>query len=83
MTQRAIIYCRVSTKEQVANLSLPVQQRACLDYCERQGISIARVFVEEGESAKTVDRPELQACCPTVVNNVALFSTSSFIPSIG
>jgi site-specific DNA recombinase len=61
MTQRAIIYCRVSTKEQVANLSLPVQQRACLDYCERQGISIARVFVEEGESAKTADRPELQA----------------------
>jgi site-specific DNA recombinase len=61
MTQRAVVYCRVSTKEQVNNLSLPVQQRACLEYCDRQGISIARVFMEEGESAKTADRPELQA----------------------
>jgi site-specific DNA recombinase len=60
MTQRAVVYCRVSTKEQVANFSLPVQQRACLDYCERQGIAIARVFIEEGESAKTADRPELK-----------------------
>ncbi len=59
--QRAVVYCRVSTKEQVSNLSLPVQQRACLDYCDQQGIGIARVFMEEGESAKTADRPELQA----------------------
>src|SRR5436853_3450669 len=60
MIQRAVIYCRVSTKEQLANLSLPAQQRACLDYCERQGIALDRVFVEEGESAKTADRPELK-----------------------
>jgi site-specific DNA recombinase len=60
MSQRAVIYCRVSTKEQTQNLSLPVQQRACLDYCEKHGFEVARVFIEEGESAKTADRPELQ-----------------------
>ena len=57
MTQRAVVYCRVSTKEQVSNLSLPVQQRACLEYCDRQGIAIARVFMEEGESAKQQTGP--------------------------
>jgi len=56
----AVIYCRVSTKEQVANLCLSTQRRACRDYCKRQGFGIAGEFIEEGGSAKTADRPELQ-----------------------
>jgi site-specific DNA recombinase len=59
--KRGVIYCRVSTKEQVTSLSLPAQERACRDYCGRNGIEVDRVFIEEGESAKTTDRPELQA----------------------
>lgn len=58
---KAVVYCRVSTEEQVANLSLGTQERACRDYCARQGWNVDRVFVERGESAKTVDRAELQA----------------------
>ena len=57
---RAVIYARVSTKEQTANLSLPTQQKACREYCSRQQLEVAAVFSEEGESAKTADRPELQ-----------------------
>lgn len=57
---KAVIYCRVSTKDQVKNLSLATQERACREYCENQGIEVARVFVEEGESAKTARRPEFQ-----------------------
>jgi site-specific DNA recombinase len=57
---RAIIYCRVSTKDQVQNLSLPTQQKACNEYCQRNGYIVDRVFVEEGESAKTADRTELK-----------------------
>lgn len=60
MRQRAVIYCRVSTKEQLANLSIPVQQRACMDYCAYQGIEVDKVFIEEGESAKTADRTQLK-----------------------
>ena len=41
MGQRVAIYCRVSTKEQTKNLSLPVQEKACRDYCEREGYEIA------------------------------------------
>ena len=57
----AVIYARVSTKEQTQNLSLPTQRRACEEYCRREGFDVAKVFMEEGESAKTADRTELQA----------------------
>src|SRR5438105_8486349 len=56
----AVICVRVSTKEQAENLSLPTQLRACEEYCCRQGYEVLERFKEEGESAKTADRPELQ-----------------------
>ena len=42
------------------NLSLPTQSRACEEYCRRQGYEILERFHEEGESAKTTDRCQLQ-----------------------
>lgn len=57
---RAVIYTRVSTQEQVSNQSLGVQERACREHCERQSWQVLRVFVEEGESAKTADRTQLK-----------------------
>jgi hypothetical protein len=36
----AVIYIRVSTKEQTENLSLPAQLRACEEYCRREGFEI-------------------------------------------
>ena len=56
----AVIYVRVSTKEQTENLSLPTQLRACEEYCRRKGYDVLERFKEEGESAKTTDRTELQ-----------------------
>ena len=56
----AVIYIRVSTKEQTENLSLSTQLKACEEYCERQGFEVLARFREEGESAKTADRTELQ-----------------------
>jgi DNA invertase Pin-like site-specific DNA recombinase len=38
---------------------LQTQEKGCRDYCERQGFTVARVFVEEGESAKTAERTQL------------------------
>lgn len=58
---KAVIYCRVSSEEQVKNLSLGTQEKACREHCERNGWAVDRVFVERGESAKTTDRPELGA----------------------
>src|SRR5437879_6573314 len=56
----AVIYVRVSTKEQTENLSLQTQLRACEDYCKREGYEVLERFREERESAKTTDRTELQ-----------------------
>ncbi|HYN26164.1 MAG TPA: recombinase family protein, partial [Pyrinomonadaceae bacterium] len=58
--QRAVVYCRVSTKDQTKNLSLPSQELACRKYCEREGYEIVEVFVEAGESAKMADRTKFK-----------------------
>ena len=55
-----MISVRVSTKEQTENLSLPTQLRMCEQYCRREGFEVLDRFKEEGESAKTTDRTELQ-----------------------
>src|SRR2546423_14160557 len=62
MAEKAVIYTRVSTEEQVkGGTSLSGQKAACEEYCERQGYKVAKSFVEEGESAKTANRTELKA----------------------
>ena len=58
--KRAAIYCRVSTKEQVGNYSLETQEDACRKYCLQNGIEVNKVFIEEGESAKTARRTVFQ-----------------------
>src|SRR5664279_539030 len=59
--ERAVIYTRVSTEEQVREgMSLEAQEAACREYCIRAGYSIVHVFVEEGESAKTANRTQLK-----------------------
>ena len=54
-TLRAVIYCRVSTKEQVQNMSLSTQERECRLFCEREGYEVDSVFREKGESAAYTD----------------------------
>jgi|CXWL01.1.fsa_nt_gi DNA invertase Pin-like site-specific DNA recombinase len=57
--KRGIIYCRVSSQEQVVNTSLESQEKYCREYAKREGIEIVREpFVEKGESAKTANRTE-------------------------
>jgi DNA invertase Pin-like site-specific DNA recombinase len=48
---RAMIYCRVLTKDQTIELSLPTQVKACEAYCERQGMNVVEVFVDAGETS--------------------------------
>lgn len=57
---KAVIYCRVSTKEQVQNLSLPTQKKLCTEYCVKNGYEVDQIFVDEGESAKSVERKEFR-----------------------
>jgi site-specific DNA recombinase len=60
--KRAVIYCRVSTKEQVEEgNSLTSQERICKEYALQHGFHVAELFIEEGESAKTANRTKLLA----------------------
>lgn len=55
-----VLYLRVSTEEQVSNLSLDTQEAECRALCAKRGWTIAEVFREEGASAKTLERPQMQ-----------------------
>ncbi len=55
----AIIYCRVSSKEQIEGTSLESQQAACHEYARSKNITIQKAFIEQGESAKFADRTQL------------------------
>lgn len=60
-TKQAVIYCRVSTKEQAEEgNSLVTQEKHCREFAKKNGYDIAAVFIEQGESAKTADRTELK-----------------------
>jgi len=57
----AIIYCRVSTQEQAnKGYSLAQQEEACRNYVDKNGFKLGEIFIERGESAKTLNRPEFQ-----------------------
>src|SRR3989344_4399887 len=55
-----IIYIRVSSKEQIETFSLSNQEKFCRELSERDGYDVLGVWKEEGESAKTANRTQLQ-----------------------
>lgn len=55
----AIIYCRVSSDDQVEGTSLETQERLCREYAAKHRLEVLECFVEAGVSAKTANRPEL------------------------
>ncbi len=65
----AIIYCRVSSKDQVDNYSLPLQEKICREYAKRCGYEVIEIFVEKGESAKTIDRTQLKKLLDFISKN--------------
>lgn len=56
--KKGIIYCRVSSAEQIDGTSLESQQRMCTEYANRENIDVVQVFIEKGESAKSANRTE-------------------------
>lgn len=58
---RAAIYIRVSTEEQAKEgYSIPAQRDRLTQFVLSQGWEIAGYYVDDGYSAKDMDRPELQ-----------------------
>ena len=65
--KRAVIYLRVSTAEQAdtdfdaEGFSIPAQRDACTRKAEQLGAAVVEEYVDRGESARSADRPQLQA----------------------
>src|SRR5919202_2518451 len=64
---RCVIYLRVSTREQAERdlteegFSIPAQREACLRHIADKRWSVVDEYSDRGESARTADRPQLQA----------------------
>ena len=55
------IYLRVSTDEQAKEgFSIENQKRACIEFAKLHGFHVKQIFIEDGKSARTTDRPALQ-----------------------
>jgi site-specific DNA recombinase len=74
-TATAVIYVRVSTKEQAERdgdpegYSIPAQREACKRKASSLDAAVIEEFVDRGESARTADRPELQRLLDFVIDN--------------
>ncbi|HEX6369077.1 MAG TPA: recombinase family protein [Longimicrobium sp.] len=61
LQKTAIIYCRVSSLDQVEGTSLETQEQICREHAAKLGYSVLTVFIERGESAKSAERTQLKA----------------------
>src|ERR1039458_4669914 len=83
----AVVYCRVSTEDQLKNFSIETQETDCRAYCRRRGYQVIRVFIE-AESAKTVARPVFQEmlkyCAKhhATIGSVVVWAVSRFARSM-
>jgi len=56
----AAIYARTSSPNQRFNYSTKEQVNRCWKYCKERGWIVRYVFVDEGESGRTIERPKFQ-----------------------
>lgn len=57
---KAALYIRVSTQEQVENYSIEVQRERLEAFCKSKGWDIYNVYIDGGYSGASLERPDLQ-----------------------
>lgn len=78
---RVVGYVRVSSEEQLKGSSLQAQEVAIREHCLEVGHQLIKIFREEGISAKTPDRPQLNELvkfCSSRSNAVELLIVHNF-----
>lgn len=55
------LYARVSSEKQDVDLSISAQLRAIREHAARNGYQVAREYVDEAESGRSIDRPGFKA----------------------
>ena len=82
------IYIRVSTDEQAKEgFSMDNQKRACVEYAQMYDYHVKRVFVDDGKSARTTDRPAFQELLLAIkehpVEAVIIYKIDRFARNVG
>ncbi len=58
---QCLLYARVSTEKQAQkDLSIPAQISAMRDFAKKQDFKVVGEYIDEGKSAKTINRPQLK-----------------------
>ena len=75
----AVVYTPVSSEEQVQGYSIQAQFRACRDWAENHGYTVAKESLEEGQSAfRTLEKREaLKGLLADTVSKQRVSSLSS------
>jgi len=71
-TKNAVIYTRVSSKEQAENASLDTQLKYCNDFAKRKGFEVQAYFGGTYESAKSDERKEFKRMLEYVRKNKSI-----------
>lgn len=82
------IYLRVSTDEQASQgYSVENQKRACKEYADMKGYHVKRIFIDDGRSGRTTDRPAFQELLQTVrdkpIKAVIVYKIDRFARNVG
>ena len=80
--KHAVFYLRVSTDEQVKGMSLENQLLACQQWAASNGIAVREIFRDEGVSAKSLNRPQMQQMLSYIEENKSLIAMWSRIKQI-
>lgn len=74
--QKAVIYVRVSSEEQAKHgFSIENQKKACKEFACKEGYFVDEFFIDEGKSAKNLEREEVQklmAYCSNKKNDISV-----------
>lgn len=67
--KKAFIYVRVSTEEQAKHgFSISAQQNNCLQFATKNDYQVTGIYMDEGKSAKNMERPQLQTLLKDIKN---------------
>ena len=85
---KALLYLRVSSNEQVDNTSLEVQEQSCREWCRRKEIRVFNVMKLEGVTAKSTNEERVQELIAFCKENkekfdhIVVFKLSRFARSV-
>lgn len=69
-TQKAVIYCRVSSRKQLSEGDgIASQETRCRDHARRAGYDVIESFAEKGVSGGVLDRPQMRKLISCLLNH--------------